>query len=178
MKDITTLFNEASQWKHIPNADILHVDIHEQVMRHYDAKRALRKTYPISSALNGIGSKENSFMTPPGWHQIVERYGDTLPVGAGFKGRRYFIHTDKLKDSVQTIDIVLTRILRLSGLEQDLNKGAGMDSYERYIYIHGTLHEKDLGAAASNGCIRMGNNDIIELFNQLKLTACLVYIEA
>lgn len=32
-----------------------------------------------------------------------------------------------------------------------------------YYFIHGTPHEKDLGAPASHGCVRMRNVDVIEL---------------
>ena len=42
-----------------------------------------------------------------------------------------------------------------------------MDSYSRYIYIHGTHEEGLIGQKASHGCIRMFNNDVIELFDMV-----------
>ena len=36
---------------------------------------------------------------------------------------------------------------------------------ERYIYIHGTNHEADIGRPASHGCVRMRNVDIVELYD-------------
>jgi lipoprotein-anchoring transpeptidase ErfK/SrfK len=61
-------------------------------------------------------------------------------------------------------DLITSRILRLQGEEPGLNQGAGIDSYERYIYLHGTDEENRLGTPASHGCIRMRNADIIELY--------------
>jgi len=60
----------------------------------------------------------------------------------------------------------------LSGLEEGVNQsinkaGKNVDSYERYIYIHGTHEEGLIGQAASMGCVRMKNSDVIELFDQL-----------
>ena len=62
-------------------------------------------------------------------------------------------------------DVITTRILRLKGLEKNINLGGNVDSYLRYIYIHGTAHEDQIGREASHGCIRMLNKDIIELFD-------------
>ncbi len=45
-------------------------------------------------------------------------------------------------------DLILTRILTLDGLEDGVNRGAGCDSLERYIYLHGTNHEDLLGRPA------------------------------
>ena len=42
-------------------------------------------------------------------------------------------------------DDVTTRILWLSGEEDGINKGGNVDSYQRYIYIHGTSEEGRLG---------------------------------
>ena len=47
-------------------------------------------------------------------------------------------------------------------------KRQGIDSYDRYIYIHGTQEEGLIGSKASHGCIRMFNNDVIELYKMVK----------
>jgi lipoprotein-anchoring transpeptidase ErfK/SrfK len=65
-------------------------------------------------------------------------------------------------------DVVQSRIIWLDGMEEGVNKGTGIDSYSRYIYIHGTPEEWLLGKKASKGCIRMSNSDVIELFSQLE----------
>jgi lipoprotein-anchoring transpeptidase ErfK/SrfK len=65
-------------------------------------------------------------------------------------------------------NLILTRILRLDGLEPGINKGEKIDSYARYIYIHGTNREDLIGKPMSHGCICMRNNDIIELFDSVE----------
>src|SRR5689334_16883444 len=58
--------------------------------------------------------------------------------------------------------------LTLVGAEPGINRGAGCDSLERFIYIHGTNHEDALGRAASHGCVRMANADVIALFERVR----------
>ncbi len=70
-------------------------------------------------------------------------------------------------------DLITSRILWLEGLEPGVNSGTDMegrvvDSYKRYIYIHGTNHEGEIGKPASLGCIRMTNSDVITLFDVLQ----------
>ena len=60
-------------------------------------------------------------------------------------------------------------------MEEGKNKGFKVDTFQRYIYIHGTNDEGMLGNKASHGCIRMGNSDIINLCNK-KIINTLVYI--
>ena len=43
-----------------------------------------------------------------------------------------------------------------------------MDTYERYIYIHGTNHEGRIGEPMSAGCVLMRNLDIVELYEQVR----------
>ena len=64
--------------------------------------------------------------------------------------------------------MILTRILRLRGLEPGINSGPGIDSWERYIYIHGTNHEELIGTPISHGCVCMRNRDIIELYDSIQ----------
>ena len=70
-------------------------------------------------------------------------------------------HTDYDSDE----DHVTSRILWLEGLEEGFNKGGNVDSFNRYIYIHGTPEEGLIGKKASHGCIRMFNHDVIELYD-------------
>jgi len=73
-------------------------------------------------------------------------------------------------------DLILSRILRLRGLEPGRNAGPGCDSYARYIYIHGTNQEHRLGRPASHGCIRMSNRDVADVFARTRgrHTWCLI----
>ena len=128
------------------------------------------KTYKISTSKFGEGSKENSFKTPLGKHEIKKMIGKDVIIGGRFIGR---VHTGEIFPiySDQEIyvkeDVVQSRILWLSGLENNINKGIGVDSFARYIYIHGTPEEWLLGSKASKGCIRMSNKDVIELFDKV-----------
>ena len=60
-------------------------------------------------------------------------------------------------------NLITTRILRLRGLQEGINQGSGVDSYDRYVYIHGTNHEDRLGKPSSSGCLQLGNEDVLEL---------------
>jgi lipoprotein-anchoring transpeptidase ErfK/SrfK len=64
-------------------------------------------------------------------------------------------------------DEITSRILWLDGLEEGVNRGGDNDTYSRYIYIHGTTDEKRIGQPVSAGCIRMTNDDVIELFDEV-----------
>ncbi|MEM7565489.1 MAG: L,D-transpeptidase, partial [Pseudomonadota bacterium] len=64
-------------------------------------------------------------------------------------------------------DEITSRILWLDGLEDGVNRGGVYDTYQRYIYIHGTSDEKRIGERVSHGCVRMKNHDVIELFEEV-----------
>ena len=145
----------------------IEISISEQKLFLLDNKSVI-KTYLISSSKYGEGSKVNSFKTPLGKHVIKRKIGKDIPLGARFIGRIFSGEIYPIYDSDPVFvedDIVQSRILWLDGLEDGVNKGEGVDSYSRYIYIHGTPEEWLLGEKASKGCIRMSNKDVIELFN-------------
>jgi L,D-transpeptidase YbiS len=114
------------------------------------------KTYPISSSRFGLGSEEGSMKTPLGQFRISDKIGDGEPPGTIFKARVALKPGDPLPD---TTDFVTSRILWLDGLEED-----NANTRDRFIYIHGTKHEDKIGTPESHGCIRMRNEDVIELF--------------
>ena len=130
-------------------------------------KGKLSKNYLISSSYYGTGSKENSLRTPLGRHEIYKKLGENLPINAILKGRVWNgAVAEIIREPIDTeFDHVTSRILWLDGLEIGKNKGKGIDSRERYIYIHGTAEEGLIGKPASDGCIRMYNKDVIELFD-------------
>ena len=130
--------------------------------------------YDASSSRFGNGNREHSRKTPLGVHRIKQKIGSGAPAGRIFKDR---IDTGIDWDRSSTEDnLILTRILRLEGLEEGINKGAGVDSYERYIYIHGTNQEELIGTPLSHGCVCLRNLDIIRLFEIVK-EGTLVYID-
>ena len=122
--------------------------------------------YDASTSRFGIGNRENSLKTPLGLHRIKEKFGAGAPAGRIFTDRE---DTGVDWDHSLTRDnLILTRILRLEGLEEGINKGGGVDSYERYIYIHGTGREDLIGTPLSHGCVCLRNLDIIRLFDTVK----------
>lgn len=128
--------------------------------------------YPVSTAKAGVGSKAGSGKTPPGWHKVKSRYGANAKEGQLFVSRKPVKGVVRSKEECRlgNGDEVLSRIFWLEGLDRRLNKDAkgNYDSHLRCIYIHGTNQESLLGTPASHGCIRMGNRDIVELFDFVK----------
>jgi UDP-N-acetylmuramate--alanine ligase len=130
--------------------------------------------YAASSSRFGNGNRENSLKTPLGVHRIKEKFGAVAPPGRIFRDRE---DTGIDWDGSSPEDnMILTRILRLEGLEEGINKGAGVDSYERYVYIHGTGREDLVGTPLSHGCVCLRNLDIIRLFETVK-EGTIVYID-
>lgn len=129
------------------------------------------KTYPISTAKNGAGECKGSECTPRGWHRIRVKIGDSSPLNSVFVGRRATgeIYTPALSQEYPKRDWVLSRILWLGGLESGKNRYGDVDSTWRYIYIHGCPDELMDGQPKSHGCIRMKNQDVIELFNTVDI---------
>lgn len=127
----------------------------------------IRSEFPVSTAALGPGERNGSLCTPRGRHQIRAKIGAGAPAGTVFAGRRPTgeLYTPALGAQFPQRDWILTRILWLSGLERGRNRLREVDTMRRYIYIHGTADETRLGATGSHGCIRMGNADIIELFD-------------
>lgn len=136
-------------------------------------------TYKISTSKKGIGSKAGSDKTPPGIHRIKEKFGEGAKIGAIFKGRAYIGREAEIITEPISVnsDDVTTRILWLEGLEPGVNKGEGIDSYKRYIYIHGTPEEGLIGTPASHGCIRMLNKEVIEVFNKVPIGTLVVILD-
>jgi UDP-N-acetylmuramate--alanine ligase len=122
--------------------------------------------FPVSTSRFGIGNEDGSFKTPPGVHRVRGKIGAGAPAGRIFRDR-----IDTGEDwpiGKPGENLILTRILRLEGLQQGINKGNGIDSYERYIYIHGTNNEDRIGLPISQGCVCMKNDDVIRLFDSIE----------
>ena len=65
-------------------------------------------------------------------------------------------------------NLITGRILWLRGLEPGVNRGGNVDTYERYVYLHGTNHEDRIGEPLSSGCVLMRNREIVELYEQVR----------
>jgi hypothetical protein len=178
MADITFELDELGQVYPEYRSDIVAVvNISTQEINLYQQGEWVTN-YPVSTAEKGAGNKENSYQTPLGVHFIRNKFGAGAAELSVFKSR---INTQRIAQ-LETRprhtgeDLVTTRILWLSGLELGINQGEGVDSYRRYIYIHGTHEEGLIGEPASHGCIRMRNSDVIDLFEQMPERA-LVWIK-
>ena len=136
------------------------VSVRDQKLGVYDPSGKLVKTFKISTSKFGLGDHPGSNCTPLGKHEIVAKIGHGLPKGAVLKSRQW--NGEVLPPNAPGRDPIVSRILWLKGLESQ-NRNA----YHRFIYIHGTPEEKNLGKPASYGCIRMGMSDVIRLFEDL-----------
>jgi lipoprotein-anchoring transpeptidase ErfK/SrfK len=135
------------------------------------------KHYPVSTAKNGAGELRGSECTPTGWHVIRAKIGAGQPVNAVFVGRRATgeIYNAALAKLSPQRDWILTRILWLGGLEPGKNRYGQVDTAWRFIYIHGSPNESVTDRPGSHGCIRMNNQDLLELFD-LVTTGTKVFI--
>ncbi len=153
------------------NSDIfLHISTQlQQVQIHINSK--ITKSYPISTAKNGIGEINGSGCTPSGWHCVRAKIGDLQPLNRVFVVRRPTneIYDLELANNFPNRDWILTRILWLDGLETGKNRYGNVHTASRYIYIHGCPDELINGKPESHGCIRMKNADILNLFNRISV---------
>ena len=129
------------------------------------------KTFPVSTSRFGAGNLLNSEKTPLGRHRIAQKIGAGAPVNTIFKNRvdTRSVSAVNLSDQPAVEDRITSRILWLEGLEPGVNRGKGVDSHRRQIYIHGTPDEGLIGRPASHGCIRMRNADVVQLFDWVEV---------
>ena len=142
------------------------ISISKQLMSLYDEDGVLLHEYPVSTSKYGTGCQNGSEKTPLGLHRIADKLGGAMPVNEVFIGR---IPQGSLEECIERDvdlpdDVIMSRIMWLEGMEPGRNKGGYVDTYQRYIYIHGTNHEDKIGTPTSIGCIRMRNQDVVDLF--------------
>jgi hypothetical protein len=135
-------------------------------------KGELVKSYGISTSKRPPSNLKNSLGTPRGLHEIAERIGAGQPPGMVFKSRaptgRHYSELLTSEDGLND-NLITSRILWLRGLEPGVNQGGDVDTYERYVYIHGTNHDGRIGEPLSSGCVLMRNLDIIELYEEVRV---------
>lgn len=119
-----------------------------------------RATYPVSTSKYGVGDDAGSYKTPLGRLEVAKKIGGGAPLGAVFKSRKFT--GEILQPNAPGRDPIVTRIIWLRGKEER-NKGA----YHRFIYIHGTPEERNIGLPVSYGCIRMKSKDVIDLYDRI-----------
>lgn len=147
----------------------LAIDLNAQSARLLGADGREQCRYLVSTATNGAGERRHSHCTPRGRHRIRAKIGRGAAPGCVFVGRRPTgeIHSPELAEAHPGRDWILTRILWLCGEEVGRNRLGEVDTMRRYIYIHGAPDTAVMGRPGSIGCIRMHNDDIIDLFERV-----------
>lgn len=135
----------------------LEVSVARQIMRLVDASGNTLRSWRISTSRYGLGSEPGSNHTPLGRFRVARKIGDGAPLRTIFKSREVVGVWDG-GDAPE--DYVLTRILWLEGLDPH-----NANTFDRYIYIHGTNQETRIGTPASHGCVRMTNADVVEVYD-------------
>ncbi len=131
------------------------------------------RTFRASTSRFGIGQVRDTHRTPLGLHRIARKIGAGWPVGTVFKARQAIGYTWQGMPEAT----IAHRILWLEGLEPGFNRGGDVDTFRRYIYIHGVADEPTLGRPASHGCIHLAAADLMPLFDRIQV-GTLVWIDA
>lgn len=134
------------------------VHVPSQTLDLIEGEQLLRR-YVVSTSHWGLGTDLGSNKTPTGRFRVAEKHGDNAMPGEIFVSRK---PTGTCGQDGDPADHVQTRILWLEGLDPE-----NANTYERYIYIHGTNAESKLGTEASHGCVRMSNLDVIDLYDRV-----------
>jgi len=156
----------------------INVSISEQRLYLLEGGSIIR-SYPISSSAYGEGQTENTLKTPIGNHEVKAKIGTNVEKYQFFLSRQHIPkEVDIIHEPIDSEDdFITTRIMWLTGLTEGFNKGGNVDSFNRFIYIHGTHEEGLIGRKASHGCIRMLNHDVLELFEMIPTkTAVNIYL--
>lgn len=175
---LVTISALKAQFSDHRDASVAVISISRQKLVLYRDSR-LVKTYPVSTSKYGTGNRDGSLKTPLGVHRVERKIGAGAPLSAIFKGRENTRQIARIISDrrVTFDDFITTRILWLAGLEPGINQGDGIDSYARYIYIHGTHEEGLIGQPASHGCVRMTGHDVIELYDRMREDDLVLIVE-
>ena len=137
----------------------MRVSVADQKLALYENGVPVR-VYKVSTSKFGVGDSPSSNCTPIGKMRVARKIGNGLPPGMVFKSRKPT--GEVLRPNAPGRDPIVTRIMWLQGTESKTR-----NAYRRFIYIHGTPEENNIGRPASYGCIRMRSMDVIDLFNHV-----------
>lgn len=148
----------------------IEVNISSQKLDLIDDSGSLIKRYVVSTATRGAGEQDGSYCTPRGRHIIRAKIGAGQPANTVYVERRPTgeVYTPELAARFPARDWILTRILWLSGCEPGFNRLGNVDTMRRCIYIHGSPDSVEMGKPGSIGCIRMRNEDVLDLFERVR----------
>lgn len=157
----------------------IRVSLPLQTLELFSARGDRLAGYAVSTAKNGAGEVRGSYCTPRGRHVIRAKVGAGAAPNTVFVRRRPTgeVWSPELDAQFPGRDWILTRILWLSGCEVGKNRLGEVDTMRRFIYIHGSPARVAMGAPGSIGCIRMRNEDIIELFDRVAVGTSVTIVE-
>jgi len=150
------------------SANYIHIKLSEQRLQLWE-NGVVAREYPVSTARKGPGEQSGSERTPRGRHRIRAKIGAGCDSGTVFVARRPTgeRYSPALAAGNPQRDWILTRILWLCGEEPGKNRLGDVDTMRRFIYIHGCPDSEVMGKPGSHGCVRMRDEDVIELFDRV-----------
>jgi lipoprotein-anchoring transpeptidase ErfK/SrfK len=153
---------ENNKQKNAKSKSSILISLKEQKLTLLDNEKKIIKIYPISTSKNRLSDISTQDITPQGSFLVGKKIGEDEKNGRVFRQR---ITTPYIWNSKKELPcaLVLTRLIWLWDGSGENNKITN-----RYIYIHGTNRLKTLGKPASGGCIRMKNEDVVELFSHIQ----------
>ena len=167
MKDLNAYFECLNRHSLKRTKNVLIADLGEKKLSLWSMDE-LRQSFEFSFSRRPVSCQQDSLGTPWGLHEISAKHGHDAPPGMVFVGRVATGHCWQEKDEESDRgSLVTTRILRLRGLEPGLNAGAGVDSHDRYIYIHGTNRPDEFPNNISAGCLLMLDDPLIQLYDSI-----------
>ena len=144
---------------------LLIASVRHQTINHFQYGTSV-KAYVMSSSKRPPSCVEGSLGTPWGLHEVCEKIGEGEALGTVFEGRASIgLKYWECEKEKRGKNLITTRILRLRGLQDGVNSGGQVDTFHRYVYVHGTNHENRLGSPSSSGCLQLGNKEVLELFD-------------
>jgi len=165
-KTLAAAFRACARCGVTPTRYLLVVNIARQTTALFQRQAGgylLRNTFRCSTSEFGVGERAGSNMTPRGLHRVAKKIGGGWPIGAAFKARQVIGYTWQGQPGAR----IAHRIFWLEGLEPGFNCGGNVDSFRRYIYIHGTGNEMTLGRPDSHGCVHLSAQDLLPLYDKL-----------
>jgi hypothetical protein len=165
-KALAAVFRACARCGVAPTPYVLSVSIARQttaLFQRQEGGYGIRKIFRCSTSKFGIGELAGSHKTPRGLHRVAQKIGGGWPIGVAFKARQVIGYAWQGQPGAR----IAHRILWLEGLEPGFNRGGNVDSFRRYIYIHGTGDETTLGRPDSHGCIHLSANDLLPLYDEL-----------
>lgn len=156
-----------------PSQYLIYASIGEQKLYLF-FENSPKKVYDISTSRAAPSCVKDSLGTPTGLHKIDGKIGAGAPLDSVFRARVPSGTLAEQTPEERAKNLITARIMRLRGLEDGVNAGGNVDTFDRYVYIHGTNQEDKIGTPNSHGCLLMRNADIAELFDVVNDGTCVL----